>query len=161
MASLLLTIGLSIFRIALKELAISTATRQSIHAFYAADSGRECALYWDNKEKVPYLFNSYISLAPKVSGGEIFCGGMSINLALTQSFENPMVDKIESFIPQSASINNIISVSADLLGPNFYVLIDRTKVVLSPVSKVFTTIKSYGQDSVGGDRVQRAIIETY
>lgn len=46
-ASLLLTIGLSIFSIALKEFAISTASRQSIHAFYAADSGREYALYRD------------------------------------------------------------------------------------------------------------------
>lgn len=49
LSSLLLTIGLSIFSISLKELAISTATRQSIHAFFAADSGREQALYEDIK----------------------------------------------------------------------------------------------------------------
>jgi Tfp pilus assembly protein PilX len=49
-SSLLLTIGLSIFNIALKELAISTASRQSIYAFYAADSGREYVLYRDIKE---------------------------------------------------------------------------------------------------------------
>jgi hypothetical protein len=48
-SSLLLTIGLSIFNIALKELAISTASRQSIYAFYAADSGREYARYRDLK----------------------------------------------------------------------------------------------------------------
>ncbi len=48
-SSLLLTIGLSIFSVALKELAISTATRQSIHAFFAADSGREYLLYKDIK----------------------------------------------------------------------------------------------------------------
>ncbi len=46
-SSLLLTIGLSIFNIALKELAISTATQRSIHAFYAADSGREYIRYKD------------------------------------------------------------------------------------------------------------------
>jgi hypothetical protein len=51
-SSLLLTIGLSIFSIALKELAISTAARQSIHAFFAADSGRERALYEDLKNGV-------------------------------------------------------------------------------------------------------------
>lgn len=49
-SSLLLTIGLSIFSIALKELAISTASRQSISAFYAADSGLEYALYRDTKK---------------------------------------------------------------------------------------------------------------
>jgi Tfp pilus assembly protein PilX len=48
-ASLLLTIGLSIFSITLKELAISTSARQSIYAFYAADSGREYALHEDVK----------------------------------------------------------------------------------------------------------------
>jgi Tfp pilus assembly protein PilX len=48
-SSLLLAVGLSIFNIALKELSISNATRQSIIAFYAADSGREQAYYNDTK----------------------------------------------------------------------------------------------------------------
>jgi len=48
-SSLLLTIGLSIFSIALKELSISTASRQSIYAFYAANSGFEYAKYHDLK----------------------------------------------------------------------------------------------------------------
>ena len=50
MSSLMLSIGLSIFGIAIRELSISTAARQSIFAFYAADSGRECVLYWDIKK---------------------------------------------------------------------------------------------------------------
>lgn len=49
-ASLLLSIGLSIFNIALKELILSSSGRDSQFAFYAADSGTECALYWDIKE---------------------------------------------------------------------------------------------------------------
>jgi hypothetical protein len=49
-ASLLLTIGISIFNISLKELTISTNTRESQIAFFAADSARECALYWDIKK---------------------------------------------------------------------------------------------------------------
>lgn len=48
-SSLLLTIGLSIFSITLKELSISTSARQSIYAFFAADSGREEMLYRDLK----------------------------------------------------------------------------------------------------------------
>lgn len=48
-SSLLLTIGLSILNISLKELAISTSSRQSIYAFYAADSGLEYAKYKDLK----------------------------------------------------------------------------------------------------------------
>jgi len=48
-SSLLLTIGLSILNISLKELSISTASKQSIYAYYAADSGREYALFEDLK----------------------------------------------------------------------------------------------------------------
>ncbi len=56
-SSLLLTTGLSIFSIALKELMISTATRQSIHAFYAADGGLEYVKYKDLKieDSYPYI----------------------------------------------------------------------------------------------------------
>lgn len=57
-SSLLLTIGLSILNVALKELAISTASRQSIYAFYAADSGREYALYTDTKSVNFFTYNN-------------------------------------------------------------------------------------------------------
>lgn len=46
-ASLLLSLGLSIFTIAIKETLLSSAVRESQFAFFAADTGIECALYWD------------------------------------------------------------------------------------------------------------------
>lgn len=46
-SSLVLSIGLSIFNLTLKELVLSSSGRESQFAFYAADSGAECALYWD------------------------------------------------------------------------------------------------------------------
>jgi hypothetical protein len=61
-SSLLLTIGLSIFNIALKELAISTASRQSVHSFYAADSGREYVKYLDTKKGIGSFFDVNIRL---------------------------------------------------------------------------------------------------
>lgn len=48
-ASVLLSIGLSIFSLTVKELALSSSGRESQFAFYAADTGAECALYWDFK----------------------------------------------------------------------------------------------------------------
>ncbi len=48
-ASLLLAIGLSMFTIAQKQIILSGLGRDSQYAFYAADSGAECALYWDFK----------------------------------------------------------------------------------------------------------------
>lgn len=46
-ASLLLAIGIAIFNITFKELILSSGARESANAFYAADTGLECALYWD------------------------------------------------------------------------------------------------------------------
>ncbi len=48
-ASLLLSVGLSMFTIAQKEIILSSLGRDSQYAFYAADAGAECALYWDFK----------------------------------------------------------------------------------------------------------------
>jgi hypothetical protein len=49
-SSLLLSIGLSLSNIILKQLIFSGSGRESQIAFYAADSGAECALYWDVKD---------------------------------------------------------------------------------------------------------------
>jgi len=46
-SSLLLLVVLSISNIALQETILSGAGRESQLAFYAADSGVECALFWD------------------------------------------------------------------------------------------------------------------
>ncbi len=51
-SSLLLSIGLSLSNIILKQLIFSGSGRESQIAFYAADSGAECALYWDVKDAV-------------------------------------------------------------------------------------------------------------
>ncbi len=46
-ASIMLSLGYAIFNIAVKELVLSSSGRESQFAFYAADSGVECALFWD------------------------------------------------------------------------------------------------------------------
>src|ERR1035437_6524026 len=46
-ASFLITLGISIFSISLKEIQITTSVKDSQTAYYAADSARECALYSD------------------------------------------------------------------------------------------------------------------
>jgi len=46
-ASVVLALGSSIFNIARKQVTLSSLGRESQFAFYAADTGAECALYWD------------------------------------------------------------------------------------------------------------------
>jgi hypothetical protein len=46
-ASIVLSLGSSIFLIAQKQVTLSSLGRDSQFAFYAADAAAECALYWD------------------------------------------------------------------------------------------------------------------
>ncbi len=46
-ASIVLAVGISIISIALKQLSIANLGRESQYAFYAANTGAECALYLD------------------------------------------------------------------------------------------------------------------
>lgn len=45
--SLLFGMGVSIANVAIKEIILASSGKASEKAFYAADTGTECALYWD------------------------------------------------------------------------------------------------------------------
>jgi hypothetical protein len=71
-AAVVLGVGVSILNIARKELLLTSSASQSQYAFYAADSGYECALYQD------YYQNFFsTSTAASIVGGtaaSITCG---------------------------------------------------------------------------------------
>jgi len=46
-SSIVLAISLGVFGIVVREISLSTSARESRLAFYAANSGIECAVYWD------------------------------------------------------------------------------------------------------------------
>lgn len=48
-ASILLALGYEIYNLAVKEVALSSSGRESQFAFFAADTGIECALWADSK----------------------------------------------------------------------------------------------------------------
>ncbi len=72
-SSILLALGSAIFNIVSKEIILSSSGRESQFAFYAADTGIECALYWDGLQK----------LATSTASSNIACGGAAV-----QSFQN-------------------------------------------------------------------------
>ena len=45
--SLLFSLGIAISQLSIKEIVLSSTGKQSETAFFAADTGVECALYWD------------------------------------------------------------------------------------------------------------------
>jgi hypothetical protein len=52
-SSLLLSIGVAILDLTLKEFTLSSAGKASQFAFYAADDGAECALFWEHHNPNP------------------------------------------------------------------------------------------------------------
>lgn len=68
-------IGMVIFEITIKELSLSSSGRESQIAFYAADSGLECALYWD---LVGYVFDGDLDNDPDSNPR---CNGQSLDLS--------------------------------------------------------------------------------
>lgn len=72
-ASIVLAIGMSILNITLKMFLLSNVARDSEMAFYAADAGMECALYWD-ESTADGVFDI------GASGGTISCMESSINI---------------------------------------------------------------------------------
>jgi len=84
-ASILLSVGLAMFSIALKELILSASGRNSQFAFYAADSAIECAIYWDIRysgfSESVFATSSDSSILPQ--GSNVLCNGEDITLAST------------------------------------------------------------------------------
>ena len=69
-SSIVLSLGSSIFLIAQKQVILSSLSRDSQFAFYAADTGAECALYWDLR------FNAFSTTTPATAP---ICDGKLLN----------------------------------------------------------------------------------
>ncbi len=67
-SSILLAIGIAIFDLTVRELRLSSIARESQYAFYAADSGVECALFWDATSTSVFIPGSPASIS---CGGQV------------------------------------------------------------------------------------------
>lgn len=105
-SSLLLAIGFSLSTIILKQLIFANSGKESQLAFYAADSGAECALYWDRKDVTgATVFDG--SFATSSISEDIYCG--------TGGFEvTPQTAEVGSF-------NKIISSDSLSATTTFYI----------------------------------------
>lgn len=86
LSSIVLSVSLGIANIAYKELIFTTSTKNSNEAFYAADAGAECALYYDqtnvivanNTPTVP--IGNAIAFGQPTSSVVTECAGTTVNL---------------------------------------------------------------------------------
>ncbi len=65
--SLLFSLGLFIARVSLKEITLATAGKNSEVAFFAADTGIECALYYDFRVSGTFPNSSGKSMPPSIN----------------------------------------------------------------------------------------------
>lgn len=84
-ASIVLVLGASIFGIAQKELMLSSIGRDSQFAFYAADTGAECALYWDIRHQ--YFAPVTPSITPTCDSESLSTSGHSSVYPYTVTFQ--------------------------------------------------------------------------
>ncbi len=102
-ASIVLAIGTSIFQLAQKSLLLSSVGRDSQFAFYAADTGAECALYWDVRF-------SYFGLT-EPSGVTPACDLQTLNaIGRTGSYTQTMTFQ---FAPNGYCVNVSVEKSLD------------------------------------------------
>ena len=95
-SSLLLSIGLAIFNITLKEFLLSSAARDSQFAFYAADTGIECAIFWDIQGN---------AFDPSTAS-DIECAGQSIAGVGGVGFDTPSIFSIDlAPLPYCATVS--------------------------------------------------------
>ena len=85
-SSLLLSIGLGIYSISIRDFILASSASESQKAIFAADSGIECALYWD------YQFEAFPTSTAITSDNEYtdnstpaYCGQTRINDPATPS----------------------------------------------------------------------------
>src|SRR3989344_192198 len=83
--SILVSVGLSIADVATREIVLASSGLHSQAAFYAADSGIECALYWDVKGVVG------VSAFATTTASAIECNGRDITTNSQTVPANPSV----------------------------------------------------------------------
>lgn len=134
----LLLVATGVVTLAVRSSLIYSAARESQHAFYAADTGIECALYWDVQN--PSGFSAF-STSTAVS---IFCnqdGSNSSNEWEVGGSETSLIEYI-TFLPDPYC----------------------ARVVITKPDDGSTTIESFGYNScdpANPRRVERAVKVSY
>ncbi len=153
-SSLLVSIGISIFNISLKQLMIATSERDSQTAYYASDSAQECALYWDIKVGAfPACLDDTCTTPSTTTNNTIVCNGEPIVLSFDRILgTDTYQDTISSFFKYSTTT---------VVAPDSGITITKEFFSGSP-DYIKTSITSQGHNTgIVGRRVERGISQTH
>ena len=178
-ASILLIIAMSIGGIALKEQILSASGKESQVAFFAADTGMECVLYWDQQQGV--FVPDVNGNAPSTFIQTPICNGAAVqesNAVAVHIGQNSNDWAEYTYNLKLRNINagsgatacaemtitkdtNDPSYNNDDTNPNH--LNPPPPSVLSEIARTHTIINSYGYNTCTAslDRVERGILANY
>ncbi|MBU6390245.1 hypothetical protein KGQ31_01710 [Patescibacteria group bacterium] len=147
-SSVLISIALAIFNLSSREVVFSTFGRESQVAFYAADIGAECALYWDVNGKSQTGKDTFATSTDSINyaltSQSVTCGSDTNVTVSTPASGAPVNDAnnaTNQFSLQNAACATVsVSKSYDAIA-----------------GKIKTTIESYGHDSCGNPLVERGL----
>ena len=140
--SMMVIVAFVVVNIAVQQLILSNSARQSQYAFYAADGGTECAVYWDLKDPTLSKFDP-------TTPGTISCHNQTISTG-TETVPT---------IPSQPSVIGGASVS--IFEVNF---IEGCAIVKVTKSGGNTTIDSRGYntcDTSSASRFERGVTLSY
>jgi Tfp pilus assembly protein PilX len=166
-SSVLLSIGVSIFNLTIKELVLSSAGRESQFAFYAADTGIECGLYWDFKASTPSIMFATSTESGSSPGGwrdsiidaeDPHC----IDTYLKEDFKNPISRDFSNGVTRFKL--TIPNTNAQGGSAPYCAIVTVTKDSSSGI--MVTTVESRGyntgcEDTSNPNRIERALVVTY
>lgn len=157
-SSVLLSIGLSIFNLTVKELVLSSSGRESQFSFYAADTGAECAMYWDFKASYPVMYATS-SASQTGSWRDSYIDSNNPNCvgtSIVDSVKTPIITGLSSATTQfSLTIPN---------GSNSYCSVVKVLKEVDNSGFIKTTIDSRGYNTCNAsdpNRVERGLKVTY
>lgn len=105
--SLALAIGVAIYDLTVRELDLSGTATQSQYAIYAADTGAECALYWDLKCPLGYCTSGAAAGSAFATSSQsvtppsgIICNGIDVTSVPVTALTSATTTIIVTFLPQ-------------------------------------------------------------
>lgn len=177
-ASLALAIGLSIYDLTVRELDLSSTATQSQYAVYAADTGAECALYWDAEESpaingIPSAFGTTSPPKGKWAASGVLCSTDASNASLDVTTLPPPPSDIALYPECSgnpgatwcigAAGNGATTTFSLSFSPQPYCAVVQVVKYTNPSGVLFTTVNSRGYNTcaVGATRVERTLQVSY
>ncbi|HVU06676.1 MAG TPA: hypothetical protein VHE10_02715 [Candidatus Paceibacterota bacterium] len=160
-SSVLLAVGISIFNLTVKELILSASGRESQFAFYAADTGAECALYWDFKG-VDVFATSTGDRTPSPASPD--CVDAAGQAAQTINVSNYVAYSGYPVARTSNSAVTQFTLNIPSVGPQYCAIVTVVKDSSSGIQKTVIDSRGYNlpcSATTDPNRVERALKITY